>query len=78
MGRGEGDGAGDMTERLCPVCGASLEGRRSDAVTCGPACRRERSRARRLAAGKPDGGYLTLGQWLDRRRRRAQPAGGRY
>lgn len=57
----------------CPVCGAALAGRRTDAVYCGPPCRREASRVRRLLAGQADAGYLGLLPYEDRRRRRAKP-----
>lgn len=39
------DGAA-MADRACSVCGASLDGRRVDALTCSSACRREASRRR--------------------------------
>ena len=58
-------------DRVCPVCGASLAGRRSDAIYDRPACRREGNRVLRLAAGKPDTGYITLEQYEQRRRNRA-------
>lgn len=62
--------------RRCQMCGVSIDYLRSDAETCGPACRRERNRVRRLLAGEADGPYRNLQQWLDRRRRRARQAGG--
>lgn len=62
------------TDRRCVVCDRTLDGRRIDATTCGPACRRVRSRLRALLAGKPDGGYSTLAEYLEGRRRRAKPA----
>jgi hypothetical protein len=58
--------------RVCEVCGDPLDGRRPDAEVCGAACRRERSRLRRLHAGEPDGYYSTLGQYAERQRRRAK------
>jgi len=61
-----------MSERLCPVCGEDLSGHRADAQVCSARCRRQRSRTRRLSAGEPDGRYLTLGQYENRPRRRAQ------
>jgi hypothetical protein len=56
----------DSASRRCPVCGASLEGRRVDACTCGAGCRRELYRVLRLAAGEADGPYRTLRGYLDR------------
>ena len=62
-----------MTSR-CPVCGSSLVGRRSDSVTCSPACRREASRLRAVLAGRGDGPYVAVDQLLGRARRRAKAA----
>ena len=48
------DGPGDLDDDdprglgRCPICGASLDGLRSDATYCSPACRMEASRLRRL------------------------------
>jgi hypothetical protein len=53
--------------RVCPVCGASLEGRRREAVVCSPACRIEHSIRRRLEAGVPVGPYRTLVEYQARR-----------
>jgi hypothetical protein len=36
-----------VTERECQVCGGSLRGKRSDATTCGDACRARKSRRKR-------------------------------
>lgn len=55
----------------CPVCGASLEGRRKQSKTCSSACRREASRLRAVLAGRGDGPYSTLQQLAERRQRRA-------
>jgi hypothetical protein len=41
----------------CPICGASLEGKRRDARFCGSSCRREHGRLRRLLSGQSDSGY---------------------
>jgi hypothetical protein len=54
----------------CVVCGASLAGRRFDAETCSAACRRERSRLRRLREGKAEPGYDDLAAYLGRKRRK--------
>lgn len=64
-----------MTERRCPVCGTSLDGRRADAVTCSTSCRRERDRLRRLLTGERDGRYGSVREYDERRRRRAREAG---
>jgi hypothetical protein len=48
----------------CRVCGASLEGRRRQALTCSASCRREASR-------QGDGPYATLADLAGRRRNRA-------
>lgn len=61
--------------RLCGCCGGSLEGRRAVAVYCGPACRREAFRIARLSRGEPDGHYVTLSQYANRQRRRANRSG---
>lgn len=61
-----------MIARLCPVCGADLAGRRADAIVCGAACRRERSRVRALLAGQGAGPYATLDQYNARACRRAK------
>lgn len=44
----------------CPVCGASLDGRRADAVYCSNGCRQEAYRFRRLLAGRPVGRYVSV------------------
>lgn len=54
-------------ERCCAVCGTSIEGRRPDALTCGPSCRRERSRLLRLLAGESVEGYRSVADYLKRR-----------
>jgi len=58
--------------RRCAICGASMDGRRRDALVCGPACRRERGRLCALLAGRGDGPYETVGAYLERRQRRAK------
>lgn len=50
-------------ERWCVVCGDSLEGRRPDAVTCSPKCRRARSRLLVLLAGGAHSGLRSVAQW---------------
>jgi hypothetical protein len=59
--------------RVCPVCGASLEGRKRDAVYCSPGCRREQGRIRAVLTGRSDGPYSSLGDLAERRKRRAKP-----
>lgn len=50
--------------RRCAVCGASLDGRRSDARHCTDACRVEGWRIARLLAGREAGRYATLAERL--------------
>lgn len=57
--------------RVCPVCGASLDGRRSDAIYDTPACRREANMIARQLSGEPDTGYRSLDEYVKRRTRRA-------
>lgn len=64
----------DLHPRTCPICGADLDGLRSDATYCSPACRIEASRRRRLGAGEPVEGYPTLAAYLERRQRRTKVA----
>lgn len=59
-----------MTERRCPVCGASLEGRHTAARYCRPRCKIEASRVRRLLAGETVGPYESLDAYTRRRRNR--------
>jgi hypothetical protein len=61
-------------QRRCAVCGASLDGRRRDAVYCSPGCRREQGRIRAVLAGRSDGPYSTLADLAERRQSRAKPA----
>lgn len=65
-------------ERVCAVCDAPLRGRRRDAETCSPACRRERSRLRKLRSGCPDGPYVSEADYLRRARRPAYARVGRH
>jgi hypothetical protein len=53
--------------RACAVCGACVDGKRSHARFCGPACRREHYRVCPLLRGQPDSGYTTLAQYLRKR-----------
>lgn len=66
--------------RVCPVCGAGLDGRRRQARYCGGACRAEASRLRRLLDGRPVDGFASVGDRLDRmhpRNRTDRGDGGR-
>ncbi len=68
----EGADAGQGTtsrEEVCPVCGASLIGRRCDALYCGGPCRAEASRVRRLRDGGSVDGYGDLTAYNARQRR---------
>ena len=56
-------------EEVCPVCGASLIGRRCDALYCGGPCRAEASRVRRLRDGGSVDGYGDLTAYNARQRR---------
>ncbi len=68
-------GCNTRSERRCHICGTSLVGRRSGAKVCGPACRRERSRLRRLSDRKAEFGYSDLTEYLARKRRTEKPGG---
>jgi hypothetical protein len=57
----------------CVVCGGPLRGRR-DATTCGPSCRRERSRLRAILDGRGAEPYPTIAAYVARRQRRAKGA----
>lgn len=57
--------------RVCAMCGTGLDNRRSDARHCGPACRTEASRLRRLLRGERVEGYVGLASYLNGRQRRA-------
>jgi hypothetical protein len=59
-------------QAMCLVCGADLRGRRCDALTCGGACRAERSRLRRLLAGESVDGWDSMDDRLQSRHRRTE------
>ena len=69
--RVELDGAGpsELQRGVCPVCGASLTGHRSNAIYCGGPCRAEASRVRRLRQGRPVDGYRDLAAYSARHKR---------
>ena len=58
-----------VTGRKCLICGASLDGKRSDADYCGDECRTDASVRRRLRRGDRVAGYSDLESWLQRRSR---------
>ena len=62
--------------RVCVVCDHPLEGRRRDAITCSPACRRERRRLQRILSGERDGPYGSVAARLAAAHRRANGATG--
>lgn len=65
-------------ERLCPVCGGSMEGKRASAKTCSPACKKrvERNPALALAgAPEPDADTGTGTGTVDAARRELTAAG---
>lgn len=64
-------------QRCCTICRGSLQGRDPRALTCSPACRRERNRLRRLLDGQSDGPYATHADYIARapRVRAKRPAG---
>jgi hypothetical protein len=61
-----------MTAPTCAVCGASLEGRRATARFCGPPCRAEASRVRRVLEGEEADGYRNLAGRREASRRRTR------
>jgi hypothetical protein len=54
--------------RCCAVCGASLDGRHRETLTCSASCRRELARYKAVLAGRADGPYSTLQKLAERRR----------
>jgi hypothetical protein len=63
-------------ERVCVVCGVSLDGRRSGALHCSPGCRREASRLRAILSGSGSGPYGSVMEKLGVARKRAKPPMG--
>lgn len=59
----------DDSPGTCPICGGSLAGVRANALYCGPPCRAEASRVRRLREGKAVDGYQDLAAYAARRKR---------
>lgn len=47
-------------ERLCGLCGTSIEGRRRHARFCSGACRAEASRLRRILSGSEADGFGSI------------------
>jgi hypothetical protein len=62
--------------RVCLICGESIEQRRSDALTCSPACRRERRRLQAILSGRGDGPYASVAGRLHAAGNRANGATG--
>src|SRR5690349_18705921 len=58
---GQYPAAGGLGMRRRMVCGASLEGRRRQTLTCSASCRREAARVRAILAGAGAAGYGTVG-----------------
>ena len=61
-----------MSERVCAICGARLNGQRPHAVYCGDAHRREAARVRALAGGEPVNGHTSLAEYLAAPHKRAK------
>ncbi len=55
---------------VCPLCGATMVGRRSDARVCSAACRAEVSRLSRLLDGETVGPYSSVAARLKAARKR--------
>lgn len=64
-----------MTGKSCPICGGSMDGKRSSARTCGGSCRAELSRLERILHGREADGVPSIKVWLERRRYK-RPLGG--
>jgi hypothetical protein len=60
------------TNRVCVMCGTDLRAHRSDATTCGGACRAERSRLLGILSGKSSGPYYSIAQRLKANAKRTQ------
>ncbi len=52
-------------DRVCALCGASLQGRRSDAIFCSPSHRAEGSRLSRLLRSETVDGYSSVMERLE-------------
>jgi hypothetical protein len=61
----------------CVVCGLSLAEMRAHARYCGPPCRAEASRLRRILSCEGANGYRTLGERLEASRKRTREGSGR-
>jgi hypothetical protein len=62
--------AGDSSERVCRVCGDSLEGRRRQARYCDGLCRAEAARIRAILEGSSRAPYPSLDQRVRAARKR--------
>ena len=69
-------GTGHGLLRVCVVCGESLDGMRRHALFCGPPCRAEGSRLKRILAGAAPDGYPSLAGRLEAARNRTRGGSG--
>jgi hypothetical protein len=63
-------------QRGCVICGASLSGRRADAMVCGGPCRAERSRLRAILNSSNGRAYSSVSERLGKSRRRTRSVSG--
>jgi hypothetical protein len=63
-------------ERCCVICGASMVGRRADAVVCGGRCRAERSRLRAILNSSNGRAYSSVSERCGKSRSRTQSVSG--
>lgn len=63
-------------ERVCVICGASLEGKRQGALCCSGPCRAERGRLLTILDGRESGPYACVVARLDALANRARGATG--
>lgn len=63
-------------ERVCVICGGSLDGMRKDALCCCGPCRAERGRLIAILEGREGGPYACVVARLDALENRARGATG--
>lgn len=63
-------------ERVCVVCGGSLDGKRKDALCCSGPCRAERGRLLAILEGREGGPYACVVARLEALHNRAAGATG--
>lgn len=63
-------------ERVCVVCGRSMDGKRKDALCCSGPCRAERGRLLAILEGRDGGPYAFVVARLDALANRARGATG--